>query len=205
MRYSSPPDSALEILLKYEVGGGKPYYDKYLSRFTWPGAYSGPTIGIGIDCAYYSEEELREIFKFLPSNEVDLIVGSIGKTGQAGKAYAASLREKGVTVDWDDALDIFKSVTWKKFSRLAEKAFPGLENLCEEAYSAIVSLVFNRGAKMSGSSRLEMRNIKVLVPKKRYDLIAEEILKMKRLWENKNLNGLLARRDAEAALVRKCE
>jgi hypothetical protein len=42
--------------------GGKGYYEKYLSRFTYPGGASGPTIMIGVDCAYYNETELRKIF-----------------------------------------------------------------------------------------------------------------------------------------------
>ena len=57
---------------------------------------------------------------------------------------------------------------------------------------------------MQGDSRLEMRNIRVLVPKKDYKGIAEELRKMKRIWKGKGLDGLLARRDAEADLVETC-
>lgn len=58
---------------------------------------------------------------------------------------------------------------------------------------------------MSGDNRLEMRNIRLLVPKKDYKGIAEEIRKMKRIWVGKNMDGLLRRRDAEANLVENCE
>ena len=58
---------------------------------------------------------------------------------------------------------------------------------------------------MSGDSRVEMRNIRVLVPKKDYKGIANEIRKMKRLWEGKGMDGLLKRREAEAKLVENCE
>jgi GH24 family phage-related lysozyme (muramidase) len=57
---------------------------------------------------------------------------------------------------------------------------------------------------MQGDSRLEMRNIRNLVPKKDYKGIAKELRKMKRIWKGKGLDGLLARRDAEADLVETC-
>lgn len=195
---------ARELLLKYEVGGGKSYYEKYLSKFTWPGGASGPTIGIGIDCAYYSPEELKSIFSFLPENQIKLICGAYGKTGEQGKAYTKTLRATGIEVGWSEAVKIFEDVIWVKFSNLAEKVFPGLDKLCPDAYGAIVSLIFNRGGSLKGDSRLEMRNIKNLIPTKNYKQIANEIKKMKRIWAGKGLDGLLERRDAEAKLIESC-
>ena len=204
MNSSKPSEKTLDLLLKYEVGGGRSYYEKYLSKFTWPGGASGPTIGIGIDCAYYSEYELTTIFNFLKKQEIELIAGSVGKTSEAGREYTKKLRAAGINVGWDDALKVFEDFTWSKFTRLAEKTFPGLSDLCPDAYGAIVSLVFNRGTSLIGEKRLEMRNIKVLVPKKDYRKIAEELRHMKRIWRNKNLDGLIERREAEARLVELC-
>lgn len=204
MNLSKPSQRALDLLLKYEVGGGKNYYDKYLSRFTWPGGASGPTIGIGIDCAYYTESELGDIFNFLKKEEVELIKGAVGRTSERGREYTKKLRAAGIMVDWENALNIFESLTWAKFTKLAEKTFPGLRELCPDAYGAIVSLVFNRGTNLTGEKRLEMRNIRVLVPKKDYKKIADEIRNMKRIWRGKNLDGLIQRREAEAALVESC-
>jgi GH24 family phage-related lysozyme (muramidase) len=199
-----PSNKALSLILKYEVGGGKIYYEKYLSRFTWPEGASGPTIGIGIDCAYYTPLELSKIFHFLPADKLDLIKKASGKTGQNGKEYTKVLRQAGITVTWETAVEIFNNVTWKKFASLAEKTFPGLEKLSPDAYGAIVSIVFNRGTSLNGPSRLEMRKIRDLVPNKEYKAIAAQIRKMKRIWEGKNMNGLLERRDAEANLVENC-
>ncbi len=204
MNSSKPSQKALDLLLKYEVGGGQNYYEKYLSRFTWPGGASGPTIGIGIDCAYYSENELANIFNFLKKEEVELIKGAVGKTSERGREYTRRLRAAGISVSWEKALKIFESLTWTKFTKLAEKTFPGLSELCPDAYGAIVSLVFNRGTSLVGEKRLEMRNIKVLIPKKDYKKIAEEFRHMKRIWRGKNLDGLIERREAEAALVESC-
>ena len=199
-----PSLDTLKLLFDYEVGGGKPYYDKYLSKFTWPGGASGPTICIGVDCGYYTKEEIAKIFHFLKNDQIKLIQGASGKTGSSGKEYTKILREAGIVVSWDQAKEIFESLTWPKFARLTEKAFPEVEELCDNAYGALVSLVFNRGSAMQGDSRLEMRNIRDLVPKKDYRGIAKELRKMKRIWQGKGLDGLLERREAEAKLVETC-
>ena len=199
-----PSPAALRLLLEYEVGGGEPYYNKYLSHPTWPGGASGTTMAIGVDCGYYSPDELSRIFSFLPSNQLEAVRNASGKTSQAGKEYVQKIKPLNITVSWDQAVNIFNILTCPKFARLAEKAFPGLDELCDNAYGALVSLVFNRGTSMQGDSRLEMRNIRVLVPKKDYKGIAEELRKMKRVWQGKGLDGLLARREAEAKLVETC-
>jgi len=199
-----PSPAALDLILEYEVGGGKSYYEKFLSHPTWPGGASGMTLAIGIDCGYYTPAELTNIFKFLPQTQLDAVRGATGKTGQAGKEYTAKIKPLGITVTWDQALNIFDSLTWPKFARLAEHAFPGLDQLCDNAYGALVSLVFNRGTSMNGDSRLEMRNIRDLVLKKDYKGIAVQLRSMKRIWAGKGLDGLMTRREAEAKLVESC-
>jgi GH24 family phage-related lysozyme (muramidase) len=200
----SPSPKALALILEYEVGGGKSYYEKYLAKSTWPGGASGMTLGIGVDCGYYTPTELEKLFSFLPKAQLEIVKGASGKTGQAGKAYTQKYKNSGIVIPWDKALKIFNELIWTKFAKLAERAFPGLDRLCDDAYGAIVSLVFNRGSSLTGDSRLEMRNIRDLVPKKDYKGIAKEFRKMKRIWQGKGLDGLLARRDAEASLVESC-
>jgi GH24 family phage-related lysozyme (muramidase) len=199
-----PSPKALALILEYEVGGGKSYYEKYLSKPTWPGGASGFTLGIGVDCAYYSPTELEKLFYFLPKEQLEIVKGASGKTSQAGKEYTKLHKDSGIVISWDQALEMFNNLTWTKFAKLAEKAFPELDKLCDDAYGAIVSLVFNRGSSMSGDSRLEMRNIRALVLKKDYKGIAKELRKMKRIWQGKGLDGLLSRREAEAKLVETC-
>jgi GH24 family phage-related lysozyme (muramidase) len=200
----SPSSNTLKLLFDYEVGGGESYYNKYLSKFTWPAGASGPTIGVGIDCAYYSKDELANIFSFLPQKQVSLIQGASGKTGEAGKEYTKKLRDAGISVSWQQAQSIFEKTTWPKFAKLAERTFPSLDQLCDDAYGALVSLVFNRGGSLSGESRSEMREIKNIVPQKDYSGIAKQLRSMKRLWVNKNMDGLVRRREAEAKLVENC-
>jgi len=199
-----PSPNALKLILNHEVGGGKKYYDRFLSSFTWPGGASGPTIAIGVDCGYYTPVELRDIFEFLDDKQIALICEASGKTGQAGKEYTKKLKEANIVVSWENAVEIFNNLTWPKFSKLAERAFPGLAALCDDAYGAIVSIVFNRGVSMKGDSRIEMRNIRDLINKKDYKKIASEVRKMKRLWVGKNLDGLIQRREDEASLIERC-
>lgn len=200
----NPSKNALDLILEYEVGGGKSYYDKYLSKPTWPGGASGFTLGIGVDCGYYTQSELDKMFYFLPKEQLQIVKNASGKTGQSGKEYTKKYKDSGIVITWDQALNLFNNLIWSKFAKLAENAFPKLEELKDDAYGAIVSLVFNRGSSMKGESRLEMRNIRDLVLKKDYKGIAREVRKMKRLWEGKNLDGLLARREAEAKLIESC-
>jgi GH24 family phage-related lysozyme (muramidase) len=200
----SPSPKALALILEYEVGGGKSYYEKYLAKPTWPGGASGMTLGIGVDCGYYTPTELEKLFSFLPKAQLEIVKGASGKTSQAGKAYTQKYKNSGIVIPWDKALKIFNELIWTKFAKLAERAFPGLDQLCDDAYGAIVSLVFNRGSSLTGDSRLEMRRIRDLVPNKDYKGIAKELRKMKRIWQGKGLDGLLARRDAEASLVESC-
>lgn len=196
-----PSVKTQKLLFDYEVGGGENYYNQYLKRFTWPGGASGPTIAIGIDCAYYSSSELCDIFYFLNEEELNLVKKCTGKTGATGKEYTKTLRRAGIEVSWDKAVEIFKEITWPKFAKLSEKTFPGLNEFPPDAYGAIVSLVFNRGSSLKGSSRIEMMNIKNLIPKKDYKQIAQNIRNMCRLWKGKGLDGLLERREAEAKLI----
>ena len=199
-----PPKKALDLIYEYEVGGGEQYYNKFLKRFTWPGGASGPTIGIGIDCAYYTPKELGNIFSFLPFQKRKAVEDASGKMGLAGKEYTKILRKAEIEMSWEESQNIFYKTTWPKFARLTDQVFPGASNLCDDAYGALVSLVFNRGSSLNGGSRIEMRKIKDLVPVKNYAGIAAQIRSMKRLWEGKNAQGLLKRRDAEADLVLGC-
>jgi hypothetical protein len=199
-----PSKKTLDLILEYEVGGGKSYYDKFLAKPTWPGGASGFTLGIGVDCAYYTTQELEKLFYFLPENQLEIVKNASGKKRLQGKEYTQKYKNFGITVTWEQAISMFNELTWSKFSRLAEKTFPELDNLCDDAYGAIVSLVFNRGSSLVGDSRIEMRKIKNLIPQKNYKEIAKQIRDMKRLWVGKNLDGLLSRREDEAKLVESC-
>jgi GH24 family phage-related lysozyme (muramidase) len=186
-----------------EETGGKEYYEKvYKSTFIWPGGASGATAMVGIDIGYYTAAEVDLFFKPLTTpDELELIQDGRGKKGLIAKAYVKKYLNK-ITFTWEEAIQTFENHTLPKFIRYTKKAFPGVENLEEDAQTALVSLVFNRGMAMKGPSRKEMLIIRQLVPDKDYCEIAKQIRGMKRLWDK--TSGLVARRDKEAKLVEGC-
>lgn len=185
-----------------EETGGQQYYEKvYKSTFIWPKGASGCTAMVGIDIGYYSEAEINTFFKpVTDQEELERIQKGRGKKGIIAEAYLKNL--KNITFTWQEAVDTFEHHILPKFERYTLKAFPGVENLAAPAQTALVSLVFNRGMRMNGPSRIEMKAIRDLVPVGDYKGIARQIICMKRLWAKGN--GLLGRRDREAALVKSC-
>lgn len=192
----------VEFIVEEETGG-KDYYEKvYKSTFIWPGGASGATAMVGIDIGYYTTAEVNLFFKPLTTpDELELIQEGRGKKGLIAKAYVKKYLNK-ITFTWDEAIQTFETYILPKFVRYTVKAFPGVEKLQEDAQTALVSLVFNRGMSMKGASRKEMLAIKGLVGDKDYQEIAKQIRGMKRLWDK--TSGLVGRREKEAKLVENC-
>jgi GH24 family phage-related lysozyme (muramidase) len=196
-------DKALSLILNYEVGGGESYYNKFLYRPTWPGLNSGVTIGIGYDLGYTNLQSFKAAWttKISPSNIIRL-ARTLSVRGRSAKELIPGIKD--IKIPWQHALSVFKSNTIPIYTNQTNKAFPGADRLHPDAYGVLVSLVFNRGSDLTGSRRIEMKNIRSLVPSKNYKAIANEIRKMKRLWINAGADGLLKRRDDEAKLVESC-
>lgn len=178
----------------------------------WPGGASGITWGYGWDAGYQSLAELRA--DWLDEGRLtcpDLvsqhaILGIVGKKGAA----AWSLLKPAVKACFcseRDARIVFEERSVPKYEALTRAAFPGVQELPAEVYGALVSLVFNRGSSMgadgepSWDQRREMREIRDAVKAQEIQAIADALRSMKRIWEGRNLGGLLRRRDDEAALV----
>jgi len=109
---------------------------------------------------------------------------------------------RSVTVPLESAREVFFKATLPRYALLTKKTYPGVENLHPDAQTALLSLIYNRGASFKGARRREMAAIKELVATADYEGIAQQIRAMKRLWEGSGLSGLLKRRDHEARLVR---
>ena len=195
-------EKSLKLILQYEVGN-KGYYNRFLDHPTYPQASSGVTIGIGYDLGYNSAETVKKDWKnFLSKNDLKRITSVVGYRGGVAESHAKLISD--ITIPWDSAVQVFQETTVPKFINYTLKAFPQCEDLHPDAFGALVSIVFNRGASMKGSRRSEMRNIRSLVLQKDYKSIAREIRSMKRIWRGKGLDGLLKRREAEAILVESC-
>ena len=185
------PDEALALILDAE-GLDQPSQ--------WPGGDSGITIGVGYDLGFATADQFEEDWSpFLSSDEVDRLKDVIGLAGEKARQRAGEFGD--IKIKRADAEQVFKERTLPLYSQKTEDAFPGLDQLPANAQGALVSLVFNRGTKMDGDSRREMRAVQEAVAAGDLQEIANQIRAMKRLWVGKNLDGLLKRRDAEADLV----
>ena len=183
--------------------GGETYYNKFLKKVCWPGGESGLTIGIGADLGYMSRDEFETYFEtYFDSTSSSKLKSVIGLKGNNAKNKLSTVRH--IELSWSNAMNAFTRWTLPKFWRLSNGVWPGLDGLKEQAQIALVSIVFNRGTSVKGSSRIEMKNIKAFVIKKDYPGIAREIRSMKRLWSSKNMSGLIKRRDVEADMVESC-
>ena len=194
----------LKKILQFEVGS-KANYTRNLTRPSWPGGRSGVTIGIGYDLGYQSKKKIEKDWKGLVADRTleKLIVASGKKGKTAAEKEVARLKRAHVSIPIKAAEEVFYNRTLPQYAKMTRKAYPGIENLPADAQAMLLSLVYNRGAKMSGSRRREMKAIKPLVINKDLAGIAKQIVAMKRLWVNKGLVGLLKRRDAEARLIKK--
>jgi hypothetical protein len=192
---------AIDLIIQHEIGG-KAYYEKVLQRPIYPGGESGVTIGLGYDLGYNTEKQFIEDW----SNKIALNFINALKPVIGLKGEKAKLSLKGeilnVRVPYISAYEVFVQKSIPRYFKMTKAIYPALETLNEDTQGALVSMVFNRGNKIEGDSRREMKAIVELVAKKDYKGIAEEIEKSKRLWEHKGLDGLVIRRESEADLIR---
>ena len=199
-------ERALKLILDYEVGGGAAYYNNRLKQPCWPGGASGVTIGIGYDLGYNTTGQFTRDWKsLLPATDFNRLSIVLGYKSDSARKQVASV--KNISIPWESALTVFNNNTLPRFIAETIKAFPGAEKLHPDAFGALVSIVFNRGASTTGPSRIEMLNIKTAIKSGSvnvYDYISEQIIALKRLWVGKGLDGLLTRRDDEAKLVKSC-
>ena len=191
--------SGLDQIAQFEISS-EGYYRRNLARPTWPGGASGITIGIGYDLGYNTKARIiRDWGGKLSDADLKELVAVAGKRGEAAEAILSTVDY--IKIPFEAAKEVFYTATLPRFARLTKKAYPGIEVLPADAQAMLLSLVFNRGGKMSGIRRKEMKAIQPLVIQKDLEGIAREIRAMKKLWDVSLLPGLHARRDEEARLI----
>lgn len=198
-----------EAIVGFETGG-KSYYNGVIKeRPIWPGGQSGVTIGFGYDLGYNSKGDFKSNWQqHLSASDFALLAGTIGLTGAAAKA--AIRKVDHIRIPWGVGLSVFDVTTLPKFTFLTFERLPGLLDLAQaglhgHCLGVLVSLVFNRGPSFSksGGHYKEMRAIREAIETgttATLSTIPQHLRDMKRLWKNKGLDGLLARREAEAVL-----
>jgi GH24 family phage-related lysozyme (muramidase) len=191
---------AVELIIQHEIGGRNVYEKKY-QKPIWPGGESGLTLGIGWDCGYAKEADLFADWSALNLNFLNAMKRFCGVKGEVVKSMLKG-EVLNVVIPYNIAYDVFVKKSIPKYYAMTKRIYPQLDTLNEDTRGALVSMVYNRGSKIEGDSRKEMKAIVDLVAKQDYEGIAEQIEKSKRLWENRGLDGLVVRREAEADLIR---
>jgi hypothetical protein len=192
----------IQLILDFEVGGGKQYYEKLLQRPTWPGYQSGVTIGVGYDLGYNTRASFDKDFSDLPQSIRTRLYPCLGVKGSAAKNFISDLKD--IKISWDLAYDVYKRKTLPSWYLKTRNAFGNIDSFHANVKSALVSLVFNRGTLINSTNRrIEMKRIRdIHIPKKDYAAIAQEFRNMKRHWAGTSVGkGLIRRREAEAKLI----
>lgn len=202
-------DAGIAFIAKYEISS-ESYYNKCLKSPSYPGGASGVTIGIGYDLGYTPENQFRRDWRGkLPTGMFRKLSSVLTIKGRSAKGRINSL--SNIEIPYDVALDVFENSTVQVWYAKALRVFPALGNLHPDAQTALVSLCFNRGASLTGTNREGMADIATVLSDVQKELTVEDykklaqiIVDMKPIWEGRGLDGLLARRDAEAELILSC-
>jgi hypothetical protein len=194
-------EEGLQFLLDQEVGGGEFYYNRFLKHPTWPGAFSGVTIGIGFDLGQVKKEEFADAWaEHLRPEDFKSLLKCIGLKGIV-QAKPALKEIAGIQIGWDEAMAVFREYTlpvhWLRLLRI----YPQAETLPPLCAAALLSLCFNRGTDLLGDRRLEMREIQSFLSQGELSSIPQQFRNMERLWPT--VPGLRKRRHAEANLFEK--
>lgn len=192
---------SIERIVYYEVGG-RAYFEKFLTKPTvpaWQSTASGVTVLFGVDVGHMSKAQIAAAMEgIVPAHEIRLLQSVAGMQGR--NAYYNGLpKVRHLRFTWDQAQAVFERDTLPRFTRLTAQAFR-LERgrLHPHENGALVSLVFNRGASMSGSRRKEMRDIRDDIARGMAGYVPWHLRAMKKYWPS--LRGLQIRRDGEADL-----
>jgi len=192
---------SIELIIQHEIGG-RQIYEKRYQKPMWAGGESGCTIGIGYDMGYNTEKQfLLDWSGNLNLNFVNALKPLCGLKGEKVKGMIKG-EVLNVRIPYNTAYEVFVKSSLPRYYAMTKKIYPNMDLLNEDTQGALVSVVYNRGNKLEGDSRAEMRAIVDLIAKQDYEGIAEQIERSKRLWENRGLDGLVVRREAEADLVR---
>jgi hypothetical protein len=193
---------ALRWIVRFEIST-EAYYHRNLKHPYWPGGASGITVGIGYDLGYGSPAQIRRDWeRELTDGDLALLCGAARLKARDAEVAVRDPDLRRVEVALSHAERVFYFASLPYHARKTRRAYPGCTELPADAQTALLSLVFNRGTRKSGSRRREMKAIEPLVLAGDLEGIARQIESMKRLWEGTGLDGLLERRDREADLVR---
>jgi len=195
-----PPLTAagMTFIAQKEVTSAKTYEQKF-RKPCLPPKDSGITIGIGYDLRFVNKARLTADWGDVLSGEaIDLLAGVVGKKGT--KALLDSVKD--VDIPLFLAMRVFAKRSIPEFLKQTRSIYPQVDGLTTAQRTALVSLVYNRGTRLDGDTRLEMKAIRDLLAAGNLADVSVQILSMRRLVDPVEAPGLIARREEEAALWR---
>lgn len=195
---------ARDLLVRFEVSSKARYELRYRAPI-WPKGDSGVTIGIGYDVGYTDPDILRDDWQgLIPAAAITKLSDACGKKGGDAEVLVAFLSD--VDVPWAAAEAQLQRMQ-KFVAGETLHSFPAAQDLSDDAFGALVSLVYNRGGSLKSNPsdkldrRREMRAIRQLLQEGRPAEVPAQIRAMTRLWAGKaDARGLLDRRELEARL-----
>jgi peptidoglycan hydrolase-like protein with peptidoglycan-binding domain len=197
-----PPLTAagMTFIAREEVSDAMVYQRRFQTP-TCPPPPSGVTIGIGYDCRFVDRIEFRTDWgDVLPAIAVSRLEGVLGMPGTPEVLRPVAT----VVVPLAAAMQVFAKRTLPKVLALTRGIYPQIDDpaVTPAQRTALVSLVYNRGADLTGDRRREMRAIRDLLAVGRFDDVAAQLESMTRLWDPLRAGGLIQRRRDEATLWR---
>ncbi len=191
------PTESVGFIVGEEVGSRK-FYDRHVARPHFPGEASGVTIGVGYDLRFQEAADFEADWAgILTAEQMASLRPHLGKKGSA-EAVAAMA---DLNIPFQAAWSVFVKRALPRSVEQTASCYGDLSGLPPLCRGALVSLVYNRGTKLTGDSRREMKAIRDHIAAGRLDQVAAEIEKMKRLWPDSA--GLRKRRDKEAEMWRR--
>src|SRR5688572_33229707 len=163
MELTLSKDAINKAIMAFEVSWspqfGFSHYEKKLRKPIVPdpvNTSSGVTIGIGYDCGQRTATKIKLDWQSVIP--LHMVTALAKVAGLKKKAAVKSLRlVQMVDVPIACALQVFYNTTIREYSKAAIKIYPDLFKLHPAEQSAIVGLVYNRGAGLKGDRRKEMR------------------------------------------------
>lgn len=191
-----PPENLVEKIVQFEVGSIR-YYNRYLTTPLPPlNDASGLTIGVGYDLGYNTPEEIKNDWQgFISKEDIEKLCKVSGLRGWNAKQAHRDV--VGVVIPYEVALKQFMKVTLPRWIMKAYALWPNFDNLNANQKTALVSLTFNRGTSLEGTSRSEMRAVRDLLSRGNVRPVAGLIKAMAR---RSPLKGVQKRRVEESEL-----
>lgn len=190
------------VLIEHHESGGYDYYTRFALHPYWPGVVSGLTLGFGFDLGYRTLDELKKRFGDLGESQLARLGKAIGVHAGQGEMAKSTLKEwvvefADITVPWGLARKVLRDFDIPAYTSLTQQTFP-TQGLNPDQLGALVSLVFNRGTRLTGERREEMAAIHKALSENKPGEIPALLRAMKRHWPT--VPSLQRRREDEARL-----